>query len=245
METEALNAFGGGIFRFWQDETHLIYLRDDIPFEDVKKQMESLSGKPAYKIRYDLPGQGLITLSSDKDVENMIGEFEELRCKQGQQMFKIYMQLNVKRFMRSKRQRLVAPIAKAVLMEMKMDGDQVPLSNIKQLGNSTEVSMEGSGTLGNSQASYSITESDGSTVKINTLFYFGRKPKFSESDGKLQIAEGRLPHLVRLRNDMSFEQFKKIMCSLSQQSYAISYHVSYYLPGQGLIALATEEDMKI
>ncbi|KAF3436973.1 hypothetical protein FNV43_RR19726 [Rhamnella rubrinervis] len=103
--------------------------------------------------------------------------------------------------------------------------------------------MEGSGTLGNSQASYSITEPDGSTVKINTLFYFGHKPKFSESDGKLQIAEGHLPRLVRLRSDISYEQFKKIICSLSPQSYNFCFEISYYLPGQGLIALATE-DMK-
>ncbi|KAF3436963.1 hypothetical protein FNV43_RR19716 [Rhamnella rubrinervis] len=105
--------------------------------------------------------------------------------------------------------------------------------------------MGGSGTSGNSQASYSITTSDSSTMKIKALFYFGRKPKFSEGDRKVRIAEGRLPHLVRLRNDISYEQFQKIICSLAPISRNFSYFdaISYYLPGHGLIALKTEEDM--
>ncbi|KAF3436971.1 hypothetical protein FNV43_RR19724 [Rhamnella rubrinervis] len=108
-----------------------------------------------------------------------------------------------------------------------------------------DLKMGGSGTSGNSQGSCSTTASDSSTVNIKALFYFGRKPKFSESDGKLQIAEGDLPHLVRLRSDISYEQFKKIICSLSPMPYEFRYYrIGYYLSGQGLIALKTEEDMK-
>ncbi|KAF3436972.1 hypothetical protein FNV43_RR19725 [Rhamnella rubrinervis] len=106
--------------------------------------------------------------------------------------------------------------------------------------------MGGSGTSGNGQGSCSTTASDSSTVKIRALFYFDRRPKFSESDGKLRIPEGDLPRLVRLRNDISYEQFKQIIRSRAPNYYGqfTSYVVSYYLPGHGLIALKTEEDMK-
>ncbi|KAF3436960.1 hypothetical protein FNV43_RR19713 [Rhamnella rubrinervis] len=106
--------------------------------------------------------------------------------------------------------------------------------------------MGGSGTLGNRQGGYSTAASDSSTVKIKALFYIEGTPTLSASDGKLQIAEGGLPHIVYLRNDVSYEQFKKIIWSLTPgYCHCIGcYTVCYYLPGQGLIALKTEDDMK-
>ena len=104
--------------------------------------------------------------------------------------------------------------------------------------------MEGSGTLGNSRGCSSTTASDSSTVEIKALLYFQCKPAFSVSDGKLQIAGDRLPHLIHLRNDISYEHFEENVrnkLSLHSMSY---YSLSYYLPGQGLIALSSEEDMK-
>ena len=127
--------------------------------------------------------------------------------------------------------------------------------------------MEGSGTLGNSQGSSSTTASDSSAVEIKALFYFDCKPTFSASDGTLQIAEGGPPHLIRFGNDTSFRDFKKIINSLESQCSAVFrndasfgdfkkiikslkslpftvFSFRYYLPGQGLIALSSEEDMK-
>lgn len=59
---------------------------------------------------------------------------------------------------------------------------------------------------GDRSTSTTTTASDSSTSVIKILLYFGGKPTFSARDGKLEYVDG-VPHLIRLRNDTSFDDF--------------------------------------
>ncbi|KAF3436962.1 hypothetical protein FNV43_RR19715 [Rhamnella rubrinervis] len=198
---------------------HLVRLRNDVSYEQFKQIIRSVSPMSynfrCYEISYYLPGQGLIALTTEEDMKNMIEEFNEL--------------LN--------------SIQEPIMLKMSADHEQA--STLNTTSNCSTVLMGGSGTSGNSQGSCSTTASDSSTVKIKALIYFDADPTFSAGDGKLQIDEGDLPHFVRLRNHISYKKFKKIVRSLSPTDDDFcSYNICYYLPGQGLIALTTAEDMK-
>ncbi|KAF3436969.1 hypothetical protein FNV43_RR19722 [Rhamnella rubrinervis] len=242
------------------DLPHFVRLRNDISYKQFKKIVCSLSPTyydfSSYNICYYLPGQGLMAFKTEEDMKNMIEEFNELNRIQEPQMLKIQ-QENVARSNDCKMEhdQVSKPqwINECLFLTWNLmtkcyqrNSDHVPFL-LPKLELDT-CRMEGSGTVGKSQASYSITSitSDSSTEKIKALFYFGRNPKFSEGDGKVRIPEGRLPHLVRLRNDISYEQFQKIINSRTPYPYLnfTAYNISYYLPGHGLIALKTEEDMK-
>ena len=82
-----------GRLQYAGGDSYLVHFRNDISYNDFKKKMASLFGKNISTLRYYLPGHGLVNLSTDEDVKNMMEEFDELNSKQGPQIFKVFIDL--------------------------------------------------------------------------------------------------------------------------------------------------------
>ncbi|KAF3436959.1 hypothetical protein FNV43_RR19712 [Rhamnella rubrinervis] len=82
-----------GSLQYDGGNSYLVHFRNDISYADFCKKMSSLFRMNIRRVRYYLPGHGLVNMSTDEDVENMIEEYGELNSKQGPQIFKIFLDL--------------------------------------------------------------------------------------------------------------------------------------------------------
>lgn len=72
----------GGVYgkpEYIDGDTHLVMLHDaDIYWDDFRNKMSILCRYGSFTVKYYLPGEGLITLSSQDDFDNMLEEFQLL-----------------------------------------------------------------------------------------------------------------------------------------------------------------------
>ena len=82
-----------GSLQYAVGNSYLVHFSNDVSYNGFRKKMASLFKEDIDTLRYYLPGHGLVNLSTDEDVKNMIEEFDELNSKQGPQIFKVFIDL--------------------------------------------------------------------------------------------------------------------------------------------------------